>query len=151
MSEVEEDVTDSIETPSSSTTESHTPSQDNTSSHNFLSSPTKSIRVPIIPYAPKKVRTCSNKKNKYVKTESSDEESAILSFLNGLSSSSNPVIYPKNQNKTMNESNKRKWLEESSDSDSIVVKTLENDDEDSDYLPLIKNTKCRKMNYPSGG
>ncbi len=146
------EVDDSTESTTESTTEtvlySSNESTINTSSDQTptsLLTPIKSLKTHSIPYAPKKLCTYLSKKRKNSKKEDSEKEN-IMNFLSG-KSLKNTIVYPDCEEEYKNYSNKRKWLEESNDSDSIVKTTKECDDEDLEMLSSFKNIKYRKLYY----
>lgn len=146
------EVDDSTEASSESSTEpilySSDESTTDTSSNQTptsLLTPIKSLRPSIIPYAPKKLCTYSSKKRHNSKNEDS-EDGNIMNFLSG-KSLSNTIVYPDQEEEYKNYSNKRKWLEESNDSDFVKKEVIKNDDEGSELLSSFKNIKYRKIYY----
>jgi hypothetical protein len=148
MNEVDDSTESSTESATESVLYSSNESTTDTSSDQTptsLLTPIKLLRTPIIPYAPKKVCTYLSKKRKNSKKEDSEEEN-IMNFLSG-KSLKNTIVYPDQEEEYKNYSNKRKWLEESNDSDSIVKITKECDDEGLQSLSSLKNIKYRKLYY----
>lgn len=147
------EVDDSTESNTESTTESvlYHPNESTTDTSSdetptSLTTPIKSVRIPIIPYAPKKSYTyLSRKMEKNINDVSRNEEENIAKFLSG--KSCNMIIYPDQEEEYKNYSNKRKCPEESNDSDSTAIKTIECDDEGSRLLSSFKNIKYRKLYY----
>lgn len=151
MNNVEEDSNlpiDLTDTPSSPI---------HTHTHAFFSTPTQTLKTPSIPSTPKKLSTYVSKptKDMYVNKLSEDESANILLFLKG-SSLTNEVIYPKNKEELEVVNNKRKWLDESNDSDFVKKEVTENEDEDSPleksklktHSMLLRNhRKCRKLEH----
>lgn len=152
MNEVEED----SNLPIDLTTTPNSPT--NTTTSTIFSTPTQSLKTPITPYTPKKLYTYSSR----VSNNNESDASSILSFLKG-ESLSNEVVYPKKKDEVETVTNKRKWLEESNDSDFVKKEVTENDDEDSsseqpkqklkpkklknNLLMLCNHTKCRKLEH----